>query len=124
MKFVRSLLLIIIMMVFCFQQWAVIIAFKCNQPFISKNLCVNRKKVNSCCKGKCYLGKQLQKDTDNSTEAKAPVKYKVEVFNEAFSSLSFNRTITAIDLLLLANIQHFHPQQYNTSTYHPPDVVS
>ena len=111
-------------MVFCFQQWAVIIAFKCNQTYIAKNLCINRKKVHSCCQGKCYLGKQLQKDADNSTEAKAPIKYKVEVFNDTFSSLSFNKTITTIDLLLLANIQHFHLQQYNTSTYHPPDVIS
>ena len=124
MKFLRSFILITLMIVFCFQQWAVIIAFKCNQSFISKNLCVNRKKVNSCCKGKCYLGKQLQKNTDNGTEAKSPIKYKVDVFNYKLCTVLYIRNSILIESILLANIQYFHLQQYNTSTYHPPDVIA
>ena len=122
MKFVRSVILIALMIVFCFQQWAVIIAFNFNQPYIAKNLCVNKKKPHSCCKGKCYLGKALQKNTDNSTEAKAPIKYKVEVFTSRDADDPFKTHYSVIETLLFPTLQHFTHQGYYKSAFHPPDL--
>jgi len=38
-----------------------VIDYLIHKDYIAKNLCVNRKKLHSCCKGKCYLVKQLKK---------------------------------------------------------------
>ena len=122
MKFLRSVILITLMIIFCFQQWVVIIVFNCNQQFIAENLCVNRKKPHSCCKGKCYLGKVLQKNTDNSTEAKAPIKYKVEVFTDRYAAVLFDRYFISIEKSLLLEDQQFHLQEYLSKSFHPPDL--
>lgn len=43
-----------------------IIDFLLHKEYIAKNLCVNRNKPKSCCKGKCYLVKQLKKTRANT----------------------------------------------------------
>ena len=43
-----------------------IIDYLIHKDYIAKNLCVNRKKLHSCCKGKCYLVKQLKKTSANT----------------------------------------------------------
>jgi len=43
-----------------------VIDYLINKDFISKNLCINRNKPHSCCKGKCYLVKQLKKSSANT----------------------------------------------------------
>lgn len=47
-----------------------IIDYLIHKDYIAKNLCVNRKKLHSCCKGKCYLVKQLKK-TNTNTEGES-----------------------------------------------------
>ena len=42
-----------------------VIDYLFNKDYIAKNLCVNRDKPKSCCKGKCHMVKQLQKATEN-----------------------------------------------------------
>ncbi len=36
-----------------------------NKDYIAKNLCINKDKPKSCCKGKCYMMKQLQKTNEH-----------------------------------------------------------
>jgi len=43
-----------------------IIDYLLHKDYIAKNLCVNRNKPKSCCKGKCYLVKQLKKTSANT----------------------------------------------------------
>lgn len=43
-----------------------IIDYLLHKDYIAKNLCINRKKLHSCCKGKCYLVKQLKKTSANT----------------------------------------------------------
>jgi hypothetical protein len=43
-----------------------ILDYLMHKDYIAKNLCVNRNKPHSCCKGKCYLVKQLKKTTTNT----------------------------------------------------------
>ncbi len=124
MKFLRSVILITLMMVFCFQQWVIILVFDCNQKYIAEHLCMNRKKPHSCCQGKCCLNKALQKTTDGSAEAKAPIKYKLEVFTDKYASVSFNKRFITIENTLSAKAQHFHLQGYLSSSFHPPDLFA
>jgi hypothetical protein len=43
-----------------------IIDYLIHKEYIAKNLCINRNKLHSCCKGKCYLVKQLKKTSTNT----------------------------------------------------------
>ena len=43
-----------------------VIDYLINKDYIAKNLCVNKDKPKSCCKGKCHMVKQLQKTNPNS----------------------------------------------------------
>jgi hypothetical protein len=41
------------------------IDYAVNKDYIAKYLCINRFDPHSCCKGKCYLEKQIKKSLDN-----------------------------------------------------------
>jgi hypothetical protein len=43
-----------------------VIDYLVNKDYIAKNLCVNKDKPRSCCKGKCHMVKQLQKTNQNT----------------------------------------------------------
>ena len=42
-----------------------VIDYLINKDYIAKNLCINKDKPKSCCKGKCHMVKQLQKTNPN-----------------------------------------------------------
>lgn len=42
-----------------------VIDYLIHKDYIAKNLCVNKNKPHSCCKGKCHMVKQLQKTSQN-----------------------------------------------------------
>ena len=43
-----------------------IIDYLLHKDYIAMNLCINKNKPKSCCKGKCYLVKQLKKTSSNT----------------------------------------------------------
>ena len=43
-----------------------VIDYLINKDYIAKNLCINKDKPKSCCKGKCHMVKQLQKTNKNT----------------------------------------------------------
>jgi len=43
-----------------------IIDYLIHKDYIAMNLCINKNKPKSCCKGKCYLVKQLKKTSANT----------------------------------------------------------
>jgi len=43
-----------------------VIDYLLNKDYIAKNLCINKEKPKSCCKGKCHMVKQLQKTNKNT----------------------------------------------------------
>ena len=122
MKLLRSLLLITLLIIFCFQQWVVILVFNCNRQYVATNLCVNRKKVHNCCQGKCYLGKTLQKTADNSTEPNAQFKFKVEPFVGKQEGYVFEQKPLLIMNSFINYQLHFHPQEVNHSAFKPPQM--
>lgn len=48
------------------------------RTYIIKNLCINRDKPGSCCKGKCFLEKSLKETSENNPGTKAPSLPKTE----------------------------------------------
>jgi hypothetical protein len=63
-----SLLLIMVMAAYLVIPVIPVIHYLINKDYIAKNLCINKDKPKSCCKGKCHMVKQLQK-TNKSTDS-------------------------------------------------------
>jgi hypothetical protein len=57
-----ALILLIAVAGSTFNKAIILLDYSLNKNFIATALCENRNKPMSCCQGKCYLKKQLQKD--------------------------------------------------------------
>ena len=81
LKYLLTILLILVVALQTFSKWLVILEYKINENYIAKNLCENRKNAVSCCRGKCYLAKQLTKDENQQQSPfKGGQREKAEVF--------------------------------------------
>jgi hypothetical protein len=56
-----------------------VIDYLINKDYIAKNLCVNRDKPKSCCKGKCHMVKQLQKTNKSADNNSGNTNPKVQI---------------------------------------------
>ncbi len=68
-----------------FSKSLIVLNFKLNQKAIAASLCENRFKPKSCCAGKCYLGKQLNKDEDSQNtplNGGSGFKFEVVLYSE------------------------------------------
>lgn len=67
-------------MVQTYSRFAVMIGFAVNRNYIAANLCENRTKPRSCCKGSCVLKKELQKsDAEQNNPRNAQQNEKFEL---------------------------------------------
>jgi hypothetical protein len=71
LKYPVTILLLLLTAVQTFSKWCLIAEFRIERDYIAKNLCVNRFKPCSCCKGKCYLNKKLAED---QSQQQVPVR--------------------------------------------------
>ena len=58
-------ILLIVMAAYLIIPALPVIDYLVNKDYIAENLCINKDKPKSCCKGKCHLVKQLQKTNQN-----------------------------------------------------------
>ena len=56
-----------------------VIDYLVHKDYIEKNLCVSRNKPHSCCKGKCYLVKQLKKTSTNAEGESKNTEKKIQL---------------------------------------------
>jgi len=75
-----------------------VIDYLINKDYIAKNLCINKDKPKSCCKGKCHMVKQLQKTNKNTDNDPKNTNSRVQLkeLNEFIISrtCSYTREIT------------------------------
>jgi hypothetical protein len=68
-----------------FSKSLIVLNFRMNQKTIAASLCENRSKPKSCCHGKCYLDKQLNKDEKSQNtplNGNAGFKFEVVLYSE------------------------------------------
>jgi len=117
-KYLTAIVLFMAVAGSSFNKIIVLLDFKLNENFIANTLCENKDKPASCCHGKCYLKKKLQKEEDGakSGSGEARAKFEVNLFCEANTELFLNRAIKspyteaqiiAIPSILLSTV--FHP---------------
>ena len=86
-----------------------------------KNLCENRKIIDSGCKGKCFVKKELAK-TENQSGNNQNIKIAgVDVFlsNEIFSFVDILITDSQSEKTDSNRID-FHSSEYFSRIFHPP----
>jgi hypothetical protein len=124
---VKSIAAIILLTAFAAQmssRFAVLVNFELNKDYIAKNLCENREKPKSCCKGKCYLKKQLAKtDKEESTPTGKTGKDKnEELFFGSFKRIN-NRNFYIIQNSVYPVLKNdMAVYNYSASVFHPPQV--
>ncbi len=64
---VSLILLILVYTLMNFRILTVYAGFNFNKNYIANSLCKNKDVPGSCCKGKCYLNKEVQKADDESS---------------------------------------------------------
>jgi hypothetical protein len=103
-----------------FSKAIALVDYQLNKNYIASALCENRGKPLCCCRGKCFLKKQLQKDEDASKNNLPVSKDKIDVslFCETVSRNYFNDQVAQkifFDRYLL--------KKYSaalTPVFHPP----
>lgn len=75
-----------------FNKVIVLLDFRLNKNYIAASLCVNRDKPRSCCHGKCFLKKQLQKEDDQGKNGPPVSKDKIDIplFCETITAKNIN----------------------------------
>ena len=106
-----------------FSKSLIVLNFKVNQKAIAANLCVNRFKPRSCCHGKCYLTKQLNKDEKSQNtplNGGSGFKFEVVLYSEKKAETRF----------MVINEKPVHVSRYTDpisqkvidAVFHPPQV--
>ncbi|MDP4130988.1 MAG: hypothetical protein Q8918_14060 [Bacteroidota bacterium] len=120
LKFPLTILLMLIIGLQTFSKWLVFLDFEINKDFIAATLCVNRETRGSCCKGKCYLNKQLARDTDQQQPINNTQKDEVHFFSEELVSWTFHQPVS------FERAEHPYlcrkSQEYFISVFQPPQA--
>lgn len=94
-----------------------------NYDFIVKNLCENRKIIESDCKGKCFVKKELAKTEKQSNNAQNIKIAGLDVFlsHEILSFPNLNSTGLQSEKPTSNGI-HLYSSEYFSRIFHPPLV--
>ncbi|ASW76471.1 hypothetical protein CJF12_12495 [Chryseobacterium piperi] len=97
-----------------------LINYAVNYDYIVKNLCENRANLQSTCKGKCYVEKELAKTEKQS----GPQTIKISVLDVFLSNeiLSFSggRGFDFLKKTFNSNYCNSYPSEYFSRVFHPP----
>jgi hypothetical protein len=122
-KYPVTILLILLVAAQSFSKWCLIAEFQVNRDFIARNLCVNRLNPISCCKGTCFLNKNLA-DDENKQQAPARGGQRDEVLLQVHRAESLLPAPLEM-AFVLRHFARYHcrsAQEYIPSFFAPPRV--
>lgn len=125
MNRIVSISLVLLLMFNSINKFGVIVLFKLNQEYISKNLCENRFKKGSTCNGKCYLNKELKEHDHEHGDSKSN-KVTVRFMDDyVHNILDFNISPKTVFIPLSWNFYHRQDalSEYSYSIFHPPSYA-
>ncbi len=92
-----------------------------NQDYIEKNLCIKKDEPDNCCKGKCYLNKQLEEDeekqkpqTSDNLKEKEDIQYCESVLTTLLGTFELTEIVS--EYILTASLG------IGISVFRPPKV--
>ncbi len=91
LKYIFTITLFIAVAAQTFSKWFIVLSYEINKDYIARNLCVNRAVPGSCCKGKCYLHKELAADEQQNSPAKSAIArdIQLQLFFDDFAEIIF-----------------------------------
>jgi hypothetical protein len=101
-----------------FNKGIALLDYHINGNYIASNLCENKDKPNSCCHGRCFLKKQMQKE-DSEKNGSSTVRDNLEITWFFEENPSENIAI----LSSVAHVDRYLMKSYHTSLsscFHPP----
>lgn len=101
-----------------------VIDYLLNRDYIAKNLCVNKDKPKSCCKGKCHLVKQLNKTNPDKGKDKKelPNRIQLKQLQDFIISNSDESLFCNAERFLFCILQSPVTDQFLNRVYIPPEV--
>jgi hypothetical protein len=121
MRFVAVPILILLVLSQSFSNCFLVAAFKLNQEYIAKNLCVNRYRPELKCHGKCFL-MQKMREIEKEEQNKATPKWDLPVL--AYSSKTFFSNtlspVTVTSVITEADNRFTKPVDRSLSFFQPP----
>jgi hypothetical protein len=103
-----------------FNKALVLVDYQVNKNYIATVLCVNRDKPASCCKGKCYLKKTLQRQEDGDKSTAAKEKFESDWY---FEDIHTGESRKAIAEITFGDMLEQLPIQFPHAIFHPPGRI-
>lgn len=121
---VVSHMLLLVMAAYLIIPVIPVIDYLVNKDYIAKNLCINKDKPKSCCKGKCHMVKQLLKTNQNPENDTKNTNKRTQLkeLNEFVLSNTNDITIEKISIEYLDNYTSDYCQLASYTIFVPPKL--
>jgi hypothetical protein len=94
-----------------------------NKEYISKTLCINKAQPSLGCQGKCYMAKQLQKESEKESLPASRVKYEKEIlFTQCLQAVPMP-VIYACTIVPVSFYGDAAADPYSGDIFHPPQFM-
>lgn len=108
-----------------FSKTWLFIAYKLNQEYIAKTLCINVNKPEVMCSGKCYLNNKIQDDDEqHGSHMPFNLKNQKDIVYHYSSEIIYSPISKKTYLCPISQIQVFIESIYTDGVFHPPNFTA
>jgi len=121
LKIPITIVLIALIALQTFSKWCLILEYQVNKDFIAKNLCINRARPLSCCKGTCYLNKKMAAD-ESDQQAPSRSGQREETTLQLFEEKNLLPQPILVEVNIIHSTRYIDPftQDHSFSQFEPP----
>lgn len=121
MRFIAIPILFLLILSQSFSNWFLVAAFRLNQEYIAKNICVNRYRPTLKCHGKCFLMQKLQ-ELEKEEQSKATPKWSFAVIAYSYKTFFVNTIspVTVVAAITSADDRLSKPVDRSLPFFQPP----
>lgn len=123
---VSSILLLVVVVVYLLKPITPFIEYSVFKEYIIANLCIDRSKPMSCCEGKCYLKKQVEKNTERESTASTNQKDKKnggKEVKEFLAVLEYHPLLCRGAFKHITHIANFYSSPDFSGVFIPPRLI-
>ncbi len=101
-----------------------VIEYLFNREYIANNLCVNKDKPKSCCKGKCHLVKQLNKtnNPNGNDKKELPKRLQLKELQDFILCKGFKLLVQDRKVKLVCSVHFRKSELHLNRVYIPPEA--
>lgn len=101
-----------------------VIDYLLNRDYIAKNLCVNKDKPKSCCKGKCHLVKQLNKtnNPNGNDKKELPKRLQLKELQDFILCKGFKSLVPDKKIKVVCSVHFRKSELHLNRVYIPPEA--